>query len=60
MEGPVWRMSRTPAHIRLPAPMFGEHNNWVLHDILALTDAEIAALDAEGVTAREPNLGVHS
>ena len=27
MEGPVWRMSRTPAHIRLPAPMFGEHNH---------------------------------
>ncbi len=60
MEGPVWRMSRTPAHIRLPAPMFGEHNHWVLSDLLGLTDAEIAALDADGVTAREPNLGVHS
>ena len=60
MEGPVWRMSRTPAHIRLPAPMFGEHNQWVLGDLLGLSDAEIAALEAEGVTAREPNLGVHS
>ena len=60
MEGPVWRMSRTPAHIRMPAPMFGEHNTWVLRDLLGLTDAEIAALEAEGVTAREPNLGVHS
>lgn len=60
MEGPVWRMSRTPAHIRLPAPMFGEHNTWVLRDLLGLTDAEIAALDADGVTAREPNLGVHA
>jgi crotonobetainyl-CoA:carnitine CoA-transferase CaiB-like acyl-CoA transferase len=60
MEGPVWRMSRTPAHIRMPGPMFGEHNSWVLHDLLGLTDAEIAALDAEGVTAREPNLGVHA
>jgi crotonobetainyl-CoA:carnitine CoA-transferase CaiB-like acyl-CoA transferase len=60
MEGPVWRMSRTPAHVRLPAPMFGEHNTWVLRDLLGLTDAEIDALDAEGVTAREPNLGVHA
>jgi crotonobetainyl-CoA:carnitine CoA-transferase CaiB-like acyl-CoA transferase len=60
MEGPVWRMSRTPAHVRLPAPMFGEHNTWVLRDLLGLTDAEIAALDADGVTAREPNLGVHA
>lgn len=60
MEGPVWRMSRTPAHIRLPAPMFGEHNTWVLRDLLGLTDAEIAALEAEGVTAREPNLRVHA
>jgi crotonobetainyl-CoA:carnitine CoA-transferase CaiB-like acyl-CoA transferase len=60
MEGPVWRMSRTPAHIRLPAPMFGEHNHWVLSGLLGLSDDEIAELDADGVTAREPNLGVHS
>jgi|CXWL01.1.fsa_nt_gi crotonobetainyl-CoA:carnitine CoA-transferase CaiB-like acyl-CoA transferase len=60
MEGPVWRMSRTPAHVRLPAPRFGEHNQWVLSDLLGLSDEEIAALEADGITAREPNLGVHS
>ncbi len=60
MEGPVWRMSRTPAHVRLPAPMFGEHNSWVLGELLGLSDAEIAALEAEGVIAREPRAGVHS
>jgi crotonobetainyl-CoA:carnitine CoA-transferase CaiB-like acyl-CoA transferase len=60
MEGPVWRMSRTPAHIRMPAPMFGEHNTWVLRDLLGLPDDEIADLEFEGVTAREPDLGVHS
>jgi crotonobetainyl-CoA:carnitine CoA-transferase CaiB-like acyl-CoA transferase len=60
MEGPVWRMSRTPGHIRLPAPMFGEHNDWVLHDLLGLSDGEIAELEAAGVTAREPNAGVHA
>jgi crotonobetainyl-CoA:carnitine CoA-transferase CaiB-like acyl-CoA transferase len=60
MEGPVWRMSKTPAHVRLPAPCFGEHNQWVLSDLLGLSEDEIAALEADGVTAREPNLGVHS
>ena len=60
MEGPVWRMSRTPAHVRLPPPMYGEHNRWVLHDILGLTDGEIADLEVAGVTSREPNLAVHS
>ncbi len=60
MDGPTWRMSRTPAHVRVPPPMFGEHNDWVLQDLLGLTEAEIAALEAEGVTAREPSAGVHS
>jgi crotonobetainyl-CoA:carnitine CoA-transferase CaiB-like acyl-CoA transferase len=60
MEGPVWRMSRTPAHVRLPAPMFGEHNTWVLRDLLGLSEAEIASLEAEGVIAHEPHAGVHS
>ena len=60
MEGPVWRMSRTPGHVRLPAPRFGEHNGWVLGELLGLSEAEIAELEASGVTAREPNAGVHS
>jgi hypothetical protein len=40
--------------------MFGEHNDWVLHDLLGLSDGEIAELEAAGVTAREPNAGVHA
>lgn len=60
MEGPVWRMSRTPAHVRMPPPMYGEHNQWVLHDLLGLDDEAIAELAAAGVTSSEPNLGVHA
>jgi crotonobetainyl-CoA:carnitine CoA-transferase CaiB-like acyl-CoA transferase len=60
MEGPVWRMSETPAHVRLPAPMFGEHNQYVFGELLGLDDAEIAALADEGVTADRPNEGLHS
>lgn len=60
IEGPVWRMSETPAHVRLPAPMFGEHNDWVLRGLLGLSEAEVAELESSGVTAREPNTGVHA
>jgi crotonobetainyl-CoA:carnitine CoA-transferase CaiB-like acyl-CoA transferase len=60
MEGPVWRMWATPAHIRLPAPMFGEHNRYVFGTLLGLSEDEIAALEAEGVTASTPSEGLHS
>ena len=40
--------------------MFGEHNDWVLADLLGLTNEEIVALEAEGITSREPDVGVHA
>jgi crotonobetainyl-CoA:carnitine CoA-transferase CaiB-like acyl-CoA transferase len=60
MEGVTWRMSRTPGHVRVPPPMYGEHNDWVLRDLLGLDDAAIAALEAEGVVSREPDVRVHA
>ena len=33
--------SRTPQTLRRPAPMFGEHNEYVLQDILGLPDSEV-------------------
>jgi len=60
MEGPVWRMSGLDAHVRMPPPLFGEHNTWVFRDVLGLSDAEIAELEASGVTASTPDLGLHS
>jgi crotonobetainyl-CoA:carnitine CoA-transferase CaiB-like acyl-CoA transferase len=60
IEGPVWRMSRTPAHVRTPAPMFGEHNQYVFGTLLSLSEREIARLEADGVTAREPSAGLHA
>jgi len=59
MEGPAWRMSETPAHIRVPPPCFGEHNRWVFGELLGLSDDEIAALEAEGVTGTVPDWSVH-
>jgi crotonobetainyl-CoA:carnitine CoA-transferase CaiB-like acyl-CoA transferase len=44
-----WRPS-----VRAAAPLFGQHNREVLHDLLGLSDDEIAELEREGVTAHEP------
>lgn len=60
MEGVTWRMSRTPGHIRVAPPMYGEHNDWVLRDLLGLDDEAIAALEREGVVSREPDVRVHA
>ncbi len=60
VEGPVWRMSRTPGHVRTAAPMFGEHNNYVFGGLLGLSEAAIAQLAIDGVTATEPSAGLHS
>jgi crotonobetainyl-CoA:carnitine CoA-transferase CaiB-like acyl-CoA transferase len=34
MPGPAYRFSMTPTHTRLPAPQLGEHNDYVLRELL--------------------------
>ncbi|MBI2765659.1 MAG: CoA transferase [Chloroflexi bacterium] len=48
-DGPVARLSATPAHHRAPAPLLGEHTMDVCERIIGLTADEIADLLAEGV-----------
>jgi crotonobetainyl-CoA:carnitine CoA-transferase CaiB-like acyl-CoA transferase len=59
IERPHWRMSETPAHIRLPAPTFAEHNGYVFGELLGLSKKEIAQLESEGITSSTPNRVVH-
>lgn len=47
-------LSATPASYRRPAPGLGEHNREVLGGLLGMTDDEINALQAGGITADEP------
>jgi crotonobetainyl-CoA:carnitine CoA-transferase CaiB-like acyl-CoA transferase len=47
-----WRLSETPAHVRLPAPQPGEHNRYVFGDLLGLSSQEMADLEQEGVISR--------
>ena len=49
IAGPPWRFSKTPASIRRPGPLLGEHNHYVLHDLLGLSEQEIERLTEEGV-----------
>jgi crotonobetainyl-CoA:carnitine CoA-transferase CaiB-like acyl-CoA transferase len=59
VEGPHWRFSESPAHIRLPAPAFGEHNGYVFRELLGLSEDEVAELEAQGITGATPNWAVH-
>ena len=59
MEAPPWKLSRTPGHIRMPAPGFGQHNSYVFRDLLKLPEAEIEALYTAGVTADDPDETLH-
>jgi benzylsuccinate CoA-transferase BbsF subunit len=49
--GPPWRLSDTPAAIRRPSPLLGEHNNYVLGQLLGMPDQEIEELVREGVVS---------
>ena len=49
VPGPPWRFSDTPARVRRAAPLLGEHNRYVLHEILGMPEGEIARLEEEKV-----------
>jgi crotonobetainyl-CoA:carnitine CoA-transferase CaiB-like acyl-CoA transferase len=42
MDGVPWQLSLTPAHVRLNAPCFGEHNEYVFRNLLGLSAEEAA------------------
>lgn len=54
MVGPVWRLGKTPAKFWRAAPRFGENNDYVLKELLGLSDGEIAALEERQIVARTP------
>ena len=46
---PFVRLSKTPAEVRKPRPMLGEHNDYVYTQLLGMSDEEFIELMAEGV-----------
>ena len=51
LDGPAFLLSDTPARVRGPGPLLGEHTDQVLREVLGLEAEEIAALRADGVVA---------
>jgi len=51
LDGPAFLLSDTPARVRGPGPLLGEHTDQVLRGVLGVGADEIAALRADGVVA---------
>ena len=49
LDGPAFLLSDTPARVRGPGPLLGEHTDEVLRELLGLDAEEITALRAGGV-----------
>ena len=52
--GRPWKFSETPAVSPKAGPIVGEHNNYVLMELLGLTAGEAARLEEEGVIGSAP------
>lgn len=48
------KLSKTPGHIRMPAPCLGEHNHYVLGELLGLSREEITQLEEAGIIGANP------
>jgi len=47
-EAPPFILSKTPAVLRRPSPLLGEHNRYVCQEILGMTAEEVAELERIG------------
>ena len=54
MLGRFWELSKTPGGVSSPAPMLGQHNDYVFRELLGLSEDELASMEAEGVTSNVP------
>jgi crotonobetainyl-CoA:carnitine CoA-transferase CaiB-like acyl-CoA transferase len=52
--GAGWKMSATSQRTRMPAPLLGEHNDYVLREVLGLADVELVDLTRRNVIGRKP------
>ena len=52
--GRPMHLSETPLTTRRPTPTLGQHNEYVFGDLLGLSEAELAELEASGIIGTEP------
>ena len=49
-----FRLSKSPPGEMRHAPLFGEHNHYLLHDLLGVTDEEMSQLEAQHIISDRP------
>lgn len=49
VPGSVFKLSKTPGDVRLPAPFLGEHNYEVYHGLLGYSEREMGKLADDGI-----------
>ncbi len=54
MIGPRAKLSRTPGAVRAPAPKYGEHNDYVFHQLLGLSQKAIDDYVKKGIICNKP------
>ena len=54
LSGPLWKLSGTDERPQRPAPGLGEHNSYVLEEVLGLSKAALQSLEREGVIGTVP------
>lgn len=54
LRGRAMHLSKTPGSIYRPAPLLGEHNRYILKELLGLEEAEIASLEAQSIIGDAP------
>jgi len=52
--GLPWKLSKTPGRIRMPAPYFGQHNEYIFRELLGLREDELEALTRERIIGTTP------
>ena len=55
IPGAAVRLRSTPGGPSRPPPLFGQHTDEVLRELLGLSDEELVTLEADGVTSRQPS-----
>ena len=48
------KLSKTPGSIRKPAPCLGEHNQYVLGELLGLSTEEMNQLEKDSIIGTDP------
>ena len=49
-----WKFAGAPAVPRRPAPLLGEHNRYVLEEVLGKSSGDVRAMEANGAIGSEP------